>query len=182
MFGKLKDYLQNCHKALTELGIPVELRNYQNSSSNVHGSSCSTDYVNILQTSSCSSYAKLLMRRSSVGSTQSDSVFYEGSIAYAPESVDSDYNTMSYAGSGISYYRDYTNTPGTLYNEEIANFALQIACGLQHLEKLKVCVYVTVYMCVSVCVCVTMCVAVCVSVCVCVCVCVFTVYIYYTCV
>ena len=172
MFGRLKDYLQNCHKALTELGIPVELRNYQNSSSNVQGSSCSTDYVNILQTSSCSSYAKLLMRRSSVGSTQSDSVFYEGSIAYAPESVDSDYNTMSYAGSGISYYRDYTNTPGTLYNEEIANFALQIAYGLQHLEKLKVCVcvllcvYVTVCMCVCVFVCVHVCVSLCVSLCV----------------
>lgn len=140
MLGRLKDYLQSCNSTLVELGMSVELRNYQNSDSG-KGSSCSTDYINILQSSSSSSYAKLLMRKASLSSMQSDSVFYDGSIVYAPESVDSDYRTINYTDSSISLCRDYANSLGTLYNEDITNFALQIASGLQHLERLKVRVF-----------------------------------------
>ena len=144
--GKLKDYLRSCDSALVELGLPVELRNYQNCSNQGKGSSCSTDYVSIMRsTTSSSSYAKLL-RKTSVGSMQSDSVSYDGSIAYVPESVDSDYNLLSYAESLMTLTRDYANSPGVLYSKDIVNFALQIAYGLQHLEKLKVC-FVCMYVC-----------------------------------
>lgn len=34
--------------------------------------------------------------------------------------------------------RDYINCKGILYMEDVLNFALQIACGLQHLEELEV--------------------------------------------
>ena len=33
---------------------------------------------------------------------------------------------------------DYINCKGILYMEDILHFALQIACGLQHLEDLEV--------------------------------------------
>ena len=158
MLGRLKDYLQSCNSALEKMGLPIELRDYQNSGKG-RGCSCSTDYVNILRsTASSSSYAKLL-RKVSVESTQSDSVFYHSSIAYAPESIDSDYNSLSYAGSMITLSRDYENSPGLLYNEDVASFALQIAHGLQHLEKLKVCMSLCVcmhltdvYTCINICI------------------------------
>ena len=145
MFGRLLDYLQSCNSALEKLELPIELQDYQNSGKGKE-SSCSTDYINILRsTASSSSYAKLL-RKASVGSMQSDSVFCDSSIAYAPESIDSDYSLSSYAGPMITVSRDYENSPGPLNNEDVANFALQIAHGLQHLEKLKVCMSSLMFM------------------------------------
>lgn len=34
--------------------------------------------------------------------------------------------------------QDYINCRGILYMEDVMNFALQIACGLQHLGELEV--------------------------------------------
>ena len=33
---------------------------------------------------------------------------------------------------------DYINTKGLVYMEDVHNFALQIACGLQHLANMQV--------------------------------------------
>ena len=135
MFGKLKDYLQSCDDVLVELGLPVKLGDY----SDVQGSHCSLEYTNVLQ-SNCTcynSYSKILTRDSKDSPTlnvPSDSG-YGDSIAYVPESIDSGYIGGE---SLVSVSRDYANSPGTLYNQDIINFALQIAFGLQHLEKFKV--------------------------------------------
>ena len=150
MFGRLKDYLQSCDNTLAELGLPVELGDNLNSPVFAKGSSTSTDYVNILQSGSSSSYVKLLMRKFSLLSAQSDSVFSENTIAYSSESVDSDYRPINHAESLITLSRDYTNSPGALYNEDITNFALQIAYGLQHLEELKVYLHVCSSVCMNV--------------------------------
>ena len=123
-FGRLKDYL----------GLPVKLSDY--SSGSVHGSDSgfSMGYVNILQSTSYNSYSKFLTKDNSLLNMQSDSG-YGDSIVYAPESVDSGY---SVGESVMSTSRDYANSPGILYDQDITNFALQIAHGLQHLENLKV--------------------------------------------
>ena len=33
---------------------------------------------------------------------------------------------------------DYVNSKGLVYMEDVMNFALQIACGLQHLQNMQV--------------------------------------------
>ena len=37
---------------------------------------------------------------------------------------------------------DYINSKGLVYMEDVHNFALQIACGLQHLASMEVCIVV----------------------------------------
>ena len=44
----------------------------------------------------------------------------------------------SLAHSVAPLLHDYANCKGVVYMEDVQNFALQIACGLQHLEKLQV--------------------------------------------
>jgi len=135
VFGRLKDYLQSCNNTLSELGLPVKLNDY--SSGSVNGSNSSPmGYMNILQSTSCNSYSKFLTKDNSLLNIQSDSG-YGDSIVYAPESVDSGYS------ESITYIsRDYANSPGILYDQDITNFALQIAHGLQHLQTLKVFVHI----------------------------------------
>ena len=141
MYGKLNDYLRNCQEALVQLGLPIISVNLHETPEFVRKSSNSTDYVNILQSNSSSStYLNLhqvLTRDSSLLSIQGDSVFSDN-VAYVPESMDSYNKPWTPVSEIISLSRDYLNSPGLLFNEDIVNFALQIAYGLQHLEKLKV--------------------------------------------
>ncbi|XP_065920975.1 platelet-derived growth factor receptor alpha-like isoform X2 [Dysidea avara] len=141
MYGKLNDYLRNCQEALVQLGLPIISVNLHETPEFVRKSSNSTDYVNILQSNSSSStYLNLhqvLTRDSSLLSIQGDSVFSDN-VAYVPESMDSYNKPWTPVSEIISLSRDYLNSPGLLFNEDIVNFALQIAYGLQHLEKLKI--------------------------------------------
>ena len=115
----------------------MELSDYPDG---VQGLSHSLEYVNILQ-SNCNcynSYSKILNKDSPTLNVPSDSG-YGDSIVYVPESIDSGYTSWSIGGDSlVPVSRDYANSPGTLYNQDITNFALQIAYGLQHLENLKV--------------------------------------------
>jgi len=141
MYGKLSDYLKTCQEALAQLGLPIISVNLHEATEFVRKSSNSTDYVNILQSNSTSStylnLHKVLTRDSSFLSIQSDSVFSDN-VVYVPESLDSYCKPWTPASDIVSLSRDYLNTPGPLFNEDLVNFALQIAHGLQHLEKLKV--------------------------------------------
>ena len=141
MYGKLNEYLRSCQEALVQLGLPIQSVNLQDASNFVRKSSNSTDYVNILQSNSNSNtYLNLhqvLTRDNSLLSEQSDSVFSDN-VAYMPESVDSYQKPYTPASDIVSLSRDYASSPGLLVNEDIVNFALQIAYGLQHLEKLNV--------------------------------------------
>ena len=139
MFGKLKDYLQSCDDVLMELELPVKLSDYTD---NVQGLNHSVEYINILQSNytrynSSSKIQTKDSKESSMLNVPSDSG-YGDSIAYVPESIDSGYTSQSICGSLLPVSRDYANSPGVLYNQDITNFALQIAHGLQHLESLKV--------------------------------------------
>ena len=140
-YGKLNEYLRSCQEALVQLGLPIQSVNLQDASNFVRKSSNSTDYVNILlSNSSSSTYLNLhqvLTRNNSLLSEQSDSVFSDN-VAYMPESVDSYQKPYTPASDIVSLSRDYASSPGLLVNEDIVNFALQIAYGLQHLEKLNV--------------------------------------------
>ena len=145
MFGRLKDYLKICDSALVELGIPVKLNTY---SDNVQGLYSPVEYINTLQHSSSNnfnSYYNILAKDISPLNAPSDSG-YGDSIAYVPESVDSGYTSWSIGGYQAYSSRDYANTAGVLYNEDLTNFALQIAYGLEHLENLKVCSFVGIQM------------------------------------
>lgn len=135
MFGRLKDYLVTCDSALVELGMPVKLSDYSEA---VHGSYNTMEYVNMLQNGG-TSYNSFnnLTKDNALLNVPSDSG-YGDSIAYVPESVDSGYTSGSVNESRVYISRDYANTPGILYNQDLTNFALQIAYGLQHLENLKV--------------------------------------------
>ena len=46
--------------------------------------------------------------------------------------------TMPLAHSVAPIGHDYINTKGLVYMEDVHNFALQIACGLQHLASMQV--------------------------------------------
>ena len=137
LFGRLKDYLITCDSVLVELGMSVKLSDY--SVDAVQTSYQSTEYVNTLQSGSAgyNSYSKMLSKENSLLNMPSDSG-YGDSIAYIPESIDSGYTSWSVEEPWGYLSRDYTNTPGLLYNQDLTNFALQIAHGLQHLEGLKV--------------------------------------------
>lgn len=143
MFGKLKDYLQSCDDLLIELGLPVKLSDY---TVDIQESHHSVEYINILQSNTnYNSSSKMLTIDGKDGSTlnvPSDSG-YGDSIAYVPESIDSGYTSWSIGESLVPALRDYVNSPGMLYNQDITNFALQIGHGLQHLENLKV--YLSTY-------------------------------------
>lgn len=133
-FGRLKDYLKSCGNALETLGLPVKLGNY---SDYIQESYDSLKYMNILQSNNCNSYSNVLPKKNSCLNVASDSG-YGDSIVYIPESVDSGYTSGSVAESLLNLSRDYVNSPGILYYQDVTNFALQIAFGLQHLENLKV--------------------------------------------
>ena len=131
MHGKLKDYLKICREALAQLGLPIR-------SVNLHEASKFAASMNISQSNNSSStnfnLHQVLTRDNSL---LSDSLFSDH-VAYVPESLDSDCKPCTPASEIVSMSRDYLNSPGLLFNEDIVNFALQIAYGLQHLEKLKV--------------------------------------------
>lgn len=148
MFGKLKDYLKSCDNALIKLGMSVKLYDYSDDTQK----RCSTEYINISQgvqkachpigyintsQNDSTNYNSYLTKENLLLNMPSDSG-YGDSIAYVPESVDSGYRSLSDDDFLPSLSRDYANSPGILYNQDITNFALQIACGLQHLEALKV--------------------------------------------
>jgi len=134
MHGKLKDYLKICQEALTRLGLPIISVNLHDASK-FSRSNNSTASINILQNNNSSSNLHQVLTKDN--SLLSDSLFSDN-VAYVPESLDSDSKPWTPASEIVSLSRDYLNSPGLLFNEDIVNFALQIAYGLQHLEKLKV--------------------------------------------
>ena len=139
MFGRLKDYLKTCDSILVELGVPVKLNAY---SDDIQGPHSPVEYINTQQHSgnTYNSYYNILGKDISPLNVPNDSG-YGDSIAYVPESVDSGYTSWSIGGYQGYSSRDYANSPGTLYNQDLTNFALQIAYGLQHLENLKVLIF-----------------------------------------
>ncbi len=151
MYGSLKDFLRQCEEAVRSLNhMPVIVR----SNSRTRSTSCS----------SCSSAYPLIVNDKPPLSAQ-NSVFLAGtpsgqSSFVFPQSqrqrlqtqdsgcfTDHEESSLSaahipaalpLAHAVCPLTHDYINTKGLIHMEDVQNFALQIACGLQHLENMQV--------------------------------------------
>ena len=141
MHGKLKDYLLECKRVASHNGcLPVHIASIM--APEFHGS---RKILQAIQFSSLSS------GYGSIGKCYNDS----------QESIDSDDNLYSSSVDTITtdgvfdmldskseYSEDlfhvhkgsneYCNSPGLIHEEDVINFSLQIASGMEHLEQLKV--------------------------------------------
>ena len=144
--GSLKDYLQQCKEVLLKLN---HIPHIASSRKHSHNSSCSF--------TSSSTYP--LLHQEKVPLSQQNSVFSVSSQSSSTSAMTPStpaclnhcnckefgssmerrrHETCSSSSSYPYLTHDYVNSRGLLYMEDVQNFALQIACGLRHLEKLKV--------------------------------------------
>jgi hypothetical protein len=161
MHGNLKDYLHQCKEAVERLNrrplIARGSRRRQPSSlsSGYHAfvlqekiplSQQSSVFSDVSHTSridcpspdclgSTESGVRRLTQDSGLGAEGKGSISSEGVAVVGASDAASVTNPSEEAN-------DYINCKGLLYMEDVSNFALQIACGLQHLDHLKVCTIV----------------------------------------
>ena len=139
MYGSLKDFLKHCEQAVLSLNhAPQIVRSRSRSRRLESHSSVSSAYPLLVETS-----------------PQYDSAFSPNTFQFPPPFLstqdsgfceDSEDTLSAYApGMGLPLAHtmcpishDYINTKGLIYMEDIPNFALQIACGLEHLENMQV--------------------------------------------
>lgn len=157
IYGSLKDYLHQCKEVVLKLNHVPQIVNSRRRS---HHPSISSTYpalrrerekIPLSQQSSVfseiSQSSRVNAASSSSSSSSTPTSFHStqgGPRARCP-TQDSGFCGGEPGTFQLSSYvaRDYINCKGLLYMEDVMNFAFQIACGLQHLEKLKV----TVMMC-----------------------------------
>lgn len=139
MYRDLKAYLHQCKEAVEKLNHRPQIAGFRHN----------------LPSTASSGYPALAMREK-IPLSQQSSVFSEIShsskvdIFGATSCPSPDFSNprgrfltqdSGIGGEGVlsaEVARDYTNCKGLLYMEDVTHFALQIACGLQHLEKQKV--------------------------------------------
>lgn len=149
IYGNLKGFLQECEQAVRGLNhLPIITRSKSRSNST---------------TSTSSTYPLLLhektpiSRQNSVFSdtpnecrkftfpvppprqylrSQDGGVFGESVEALQTAHAPGVSMPLAHTVSPLSH--DYINTKGLVYMEDVQNFALQIACGLQHLRNIQV--------------------------------------------
>lgn len=141
MHGNLKDFLHECKDTVEKLNHRAQIAGSRRS-----------------QFPSVSSCYPALVMREKIPLSQQSSVFSESShssrmdvfsTAACPSpdisshrgrclTQDSGFGGETKPSVSSQVTHDYINCKGLLYMEDVSNFALQIACGLQHLEKLKV--------------------------------------------
>ena len=159
--GSLKDFLKNCEEAILKLNhipqVQQSFRSCRTSSTN-SGSSTYPHLVFKLPLSaqnsvfssggtptalipsasssrfdfSCSNHQ---ISREERLVTQ-DSGFFGENVDHAALSETSGGALMAHTVAPLTH--DYVNCKGLLYMEDVQNFALQIACGLKHLEDIQV--------------------------------------------
>jgi len=156
MYGKLKDYLLECRRVVTHSGnFPVHiastteptfpqskerlLRTVQvqfSSTSSGYGSMVgkySTESQGSIGSGSHSRESQDNLYSSSVDTMATDGVFElmsdSRNVYNEPE------DTFQ---SATEVDCEYMNSPGLIFEEDVINFALQIASGMEHLEKLNV--------------------------------------------
>lgn len=148
MYGKLKDYLLECKRVATNNGcLPIRIASV--TAPEFHSS---RKYLQAVQFSSLSSGYGSIIGRSNVDSQESittkdsDDNLYSGSIdTITTDGVFdvSDSKNMYECSEGMFHMyteqsNEYCNSPGLIYEEDVINFSLQIASGMEHLERLKV--------------------------------------------
>lgn len=146
MYGKLKDYLLECKRIATQNGcLPLRIASTVATAPEFHGSK---KILQTIQFSSLSSgYGSIIGKcytdsQESIGTKDSDDNLYSGSMdTITTDGVfDTSDSKSMYENSEDIYTEDneYCNSPGLIYEEDVINFSLQIANGMEHLEKLKV--------------------------------------------
>lgn len=147
MYGKLKDYLLECKRVATHNGcLPLRIASVV--APEFHGGK---KVLQAVQFSSLSSgYGSIIGKcytdsQESIGTKDSDDNLYSGSMdTITTDGVfDIPDNKNTYESSEDIFHtyveeNEYCNSPGLIYEEDVINFSLQIASGMEHLERLKV--------------------------------------------
>lgn len=139
VYGSLKDFLKHCEQAVLSLNhVPQIVRSRTRSRRLESHSSVSSAYPLLVEPSphNDSAFSPTTFQFPTPFLSTQDSGFCEDSedtlSAYAPGMS----LPLAHTLSPISH--DYINTKGLIFMEDIPNFALQIACGLEHLENMQV--------------------------------------------
>ena len=164
--GSLKDFLKSCEEAVTKLHHTPQFRIYRSRRTS-SASTCSTRYPQQVCRQSVSAQNSVFSNlgtpttatttASSSGNfdfsstpalhesltrerliTQDSGFFGESASQATFNDVLAITPTSNMAHSIAPLTHDYVNNKGLLYMEDIQNFALQIACGLKHLEDIEV--------------------------------------------
>ncbi|XP_065920092.1 fibroblast growth factor receptor homolog 1-like isoform X2 [Dysidea avara] len=156
MYGKLKDCLLECKRVVTHSShLPIHIANTTEPA--LHSRKRLLRTVQVQFSSTSSGYGSM------IGKYSTESQGSIGSTSHSQESQDNLYSSSveTMATDGVfeitSDYRnvcsdetedkfqpnteftcEYINSPGLIYEEDVINFALQIASGMEHLEKLKI--------------------------------------------
>lgn len=168
--GSLKDFLKNCEEAVLKLNhipqVQQSFRSRRTSSTN-SGSSTYPHLVFKLPLSAQNSVfsssgtpTALIPSASSSGfdfSCANHQISIEERLVtqdsgFFGENMDQAALSETSGGALVAHMvapltRDYINSKGLLYMEDVQNFALQIACGLKHLKDIQVSVTVSVDEC-----------------------------------
>ena len=158
-YGSLKDFLKECEQVVLQLNHVPQVLSYR-SHQNSPCSTCSAypQLVNKTQLNFYSTNGVFSPDPTSTPSTATTGVFQfpptkkssmtrerlttqdSGFGDYSPQAAFSDALTDDsfIAHTVAPLTHDYVNSKGLLYMEDVQNFALQIACGLKHLEESQV--------------------------------------------
>lgn len=155
MYGKLKDYLLECRRVVTHSShLPIHIATIRDPT--FHSKERLLKTVQVQFSSTSSGYGSMIGKYStesqgSIGSTshsqESQDNLYSSSVDTM--ATDGVFETTSYCRNvcdepedtfqhSAEFSCEYINSPGLIYEEDVINFALQIASGLEHLERLKV--------------------------------------------
>ena len=167
-YGSLKDFLKECEDVVLQLNhVPQTLHYYRHhhSSSTYSPSSTCSAYPQLLDktqfsthSASGGAFSPVTTTPSTAGTsgmfefpptkpsgltrerlTTQDSGFYGETVDCLPQATFNDVlDGVPMAHSVSPLTHDYVNSKGLLYMEDVQNFALQIACGLKHLEDIQV--------------------------------------------
>ena len=155
-YGSLKDFLKQCEQVVLQLNHVPQVLRYKSHSP---CSSCST-YPQLVDSKTQLNFYSGVFTPDSVSTpstgttgmfqfpptkqskmtrerlTTQDSGFgdYSPQVAFSDALVDD--SLIAHSVAPLTH--DYVNSKGLLYMEDVQNFALQIACGLKHLEESQV--------------------------------------------
>lgn len=141
--GSLKDYLHQCMEVVEKLNHTpriIRLHRKRHPSLSSYSPGVQREKVPLSQQSSVFSMTSQISRTDtnpliSPSMNSPSDLSYTGPIKTRNRCLTQDSGKGSLSSEPV---HDYINCKGLIYMEDVMNFALQIACGLQHLEKLQV--------------------------------------------
>jgi len=149
MHGKLKDYLLECKRVVTHNGClplriastaPLEFHGSRKFVQATQFSSLSSGYGSIIGKYSTDSQASISTKDSedNLYSSSMDTMTTDGVFDVADSCSRTTCDHTEDTFHTCTEHSEYSNSPGLIYEEDVINFSLQIASGMEHLERLKV--------------------------------------------